>query len=86
MYRLPPTSTDEWVDKKRLFDEKAERDWSRLALMSVRAKAKRECFLKYSWVAYVNDEFDVRLPWQTKAEFSHAVAVMDKNWSVRRRE
>ena len=47
MYRLPSISTDDWLDKKRLFDDRAESDWSRLALMSVRAEAKREIFLKF---------------------------------------
>ena len=46
VYRLPQISTDEWLDKKRLFDEKAESDWSQLVLMRVRAKATRESVLK----------------------------------------
>ena len=46
VYRLSQISSDEWLDKKRLFDEKADSDWSRPALMSVRAKAKREHFFE----------------------------------------
>ena len=75
---LPQISTDEWLDKKRLFDQKAESDWSQLALMSGRAKAERERFLKHFLVVYVKGELDVGLPLQRNAEFSCAVAVMDK--------
>ena len=78
MYRRPQISTDQWLDKQRPFDEKTETDWSQLALMSERAKTKRESFLKYFWVSNVKDEFDVGLPFQTKAELSYAVTVMDK--------
>ena len=49
-----------------------------LALMSARGQAERESFLKFFRVACVEDEFDVGLPFQTKIEFSYAVAVMDK--------
>ena len=47
-------------------------------MTSARAKDKRESLLKYFWVACVKDEFDVGLPFQFEAEFSYAVAVMDK--------
>ena len=46
VYRWPEISTDEWLDKKRLFDEKAESDWSQLALMGERAKAEIKSFSK----------------------------------------
>ena len=78
VYSLPQISTDEWLDKKRLFDENAESDWSQLALLSGRAKAKRERFLIYFLVVYVTGELDVGLPLQRNAKFSYAVAVMDK--------
>ena len=39
---------------------------------------KENPFLKYLWVAYVKNEFDAGLPFQTIAELSYAVAVMDK--------
>ena len=64
---------------------RAESDWSRLALMSVRAKAQRESFLKYLWVAHVKDEFDVALPFQTQFEFSSMTQSVSSNttkWSV----
>ena len=78
VYSLPQISTDKWLDNERLFDEKAESDWSQLALMSGRAKAKRDRFLKYLLVVYVKGELDLGLPLQRNAEFSYAFAVMGK--------
>ena len=66
------------MDKKRLFDENGESDWSQLALTSGRAKAKRERFLKFFLVVYVKGELDLGLPLQRNAESSYAVAVLDK--------
>ena len=56
----------------------AESDWSLLARMNEISKIKRVSFLKYFWVAHVKDELNVDLPFQTKAEFSYAMSVMDK--------
>ena len=46
--------------------------------MSQREEAKRESFLIYFWVASGKDEFDLCLPFQTIAELSHAVAVLNE--------
>ena len=42
MYRLPPFSTDEWMDKKLLFDEKMGLARPQQAVLDVVAKATRE--------------------------------------------
>ena len=46
VYRWPQSRKDEWLDKKRLFDETTERDWSQLALVGERTNAKRESFFE----------------------------------------
>ena len=69
VFRVPQISTDGWLQKKRLFDEKAERD---LLLPVFNG-------LIFFSVACVKDDLDkVGLPIQTKAEFSCAVTVIDK--------
>ena len=77
VYRWPQISTDERLDKKRVFHEKLECDWSQLFLMGERSQADN-LFLESFWVANVKDESDTGWPFQTKAEFSYDVAVMDK--------
>ena len=85
MYKLPSINTHECLDEKMTFDDKGESDWSPLALTNARAKDKRESFFNYFWVAFVKDEFDVGSLIHTEAEFSYAVAVMDKigGWEER---
>ena len=76
VYRRPVISTDEWLDKKKLFD-KTEGDRSRQPLLSPKARSIRELFLRCCWVTYVRNELDRGLPFHTNLEFSYAIAVMD---------
>ena len=48
VYRRLPISTDERLEKKKIFDEK-EGEWSRHAPVSVEAKSIVGSFLKYFW-------------------------------------
>ena len=67
------------MEKKKLFDEKAQSDCVTCFHRRGRAKTKRESFLNFFWLAHVKDDLEkVGLAIQTKAEFSCAVTVMDK--------
>ena len=77
MYRVPPFSTAEWEEKKALFDEKTGKVW-RNAELSARAKLERICREQF-WLSFVEDKFDLDNDIRMKAEFSHVIAVMDKN-------
>ena len=68
VYKLLQISTNDCLDKKRLFDENAESDWSNLALRSVRATSKRVLLKKYFWVAYVKDELDLVCRYRLKLD------------------
>ena len=70
-------SSNEWEEKKDLFDEKTGRIWPNVT-MSSRAKFTREYVVKQFWVCFVEDKFDLDNAIQTKAEFSHATAAMDR--------
>ena len=58
-YRRTPITTDEWLEKKKIFDVK-EGEWSWHAPMSLEKEGKRGTFLKYFWSDHVrqktNDE------------------------------
>ena len=75
--RIPPISTAEWEEKRALFDEKTGSVWPN-ADLSARAKFTREYIVKLFWLCVVEDKFDPDNATQTKAEFSHALAVMDR--------
>ena len=70
--RMPPISTAEWEEKRALFDEKRGRIRPN-ADFSARAKFTRECVVKRFWYKFDRDNAI-----QTKAEFSCAIAVMDR--------
>ena len=46
--------------------------------LGARPKRTRENVVKQFWVSFVEDKFDLDNAIQTKAEFSYAIAVMDK--------
>ena len=48
------------------------------AVLSARAKFAREYVVKQFWLSFVEDKFDLDSAIQTKAEFSCAIAVMDR--------
>ena len=75
-YRIPPMTTVAWEEKKILFDEKTMRMWPNAECE--RAKYTREYVLRQFKQSFVDDRFDLENPIQTKAEFSYAIAVMDK--------
>ena len=79
MHRGPPISTDEWEEKKILFDEKTGRTWPQIAKISAVAMATRECVLKQVWALYVRDEFDLISAIQTHAELSYAMQSWTKS-------
>ena len=66
-----------WRAKKIQFDEKTGRTWPN-AQLSARARFTREDVLKQFWQSFVDDRSDLDNAIQTKAEFSWAIAVMDK--------
>ena len=69
MYRLLPLSTEEWFDKKRLFDEKTVRAWSQQVQIGAVARETRE---------FAKDALNLINQNQTKAEVSYAMAVNDR--------
>ena len=72
-----PKSAEEWVDKKLFFDTKSEVLSHRVELNG-EDKFTREKILKQVWTSYVKDEFDLVHLFQTKAEISFAIAIMDR--------
>ena len=74
--RVPPISA-EWEEKKVFFDEKTERIWPS-AELSARAKYTREHVVEQCWTSFVEDKFDLDNAILAKAEFSCAIAVMDR--------
>ena len=82
-FRLPPLNTEEFWDKKRLFDEKTGRAWQQVQIGAL-ARETREYVLKQFWVSrsvpwhHVKDEFNLTCLIHTKAKFSNAIAVMDR--------
>ena len=76
-YKISPSTTPAQREKKTLFDEKTGGIWPN-AELSERATYTREYFLRQFWQSFVDDRFDLDNAIQTKAEFSCAVAVMDK--------
>ena len=76
-FRIPPSTTAAWGEKKILFDEKTGSVWHD-AEQSERAKSTIEFVLRQFWQSFVDDSFDLENALQTKAEFSYAIAVMDK--------
>ena len=65
-----------WKAKKIHFDARTGRTWPN-AQLSARARFTREYVFKQFWQSFVDDRFDLDNAIQTKAEFSHAIAVMD---------
>ena len=57
------------------------------AELSWEAKSTRACFVKQLSTSFVEDKFDLDNAIQTEAEFSYAIAVMDRigSWGRRRR-
>ena len=76
-YRIPPLTSAAWEDKKILFDEKTGSIWPN-AELSERGKYTREHVLRQCWQSFVDDRLNLEKAIQTKAEFSFAIAVMDK--------
>ena len=63
--------------KRKLFDEKTRRIWPN-ADLSWRVKSTREYVVQQFWTSFDEDKFDLDKSIQTKAEFSYAMAVMDR--------
>ena len=78
LYRVPPISTDEWEEKKILFDGKTGRAWPQQAQISAGARATRKSVLKQFWTSLVKDECDLINAVATKAELSYAMHVVDR--------
>ena len=60
-----------------MFEERTGRVWPN-AELSERAKCTREHVLRQFWQSFVDDRFDLENATQMKAEFSDAMAAMDK--------
>ena len=76
VYKLPPFNVDEWTDNTLLFDEK--RDRLGRNTLDVETKSTRKNILAQRWTSYVKDDFDLISSTHTKAEFSYAIAVLDR--------
>ena len=76
-YRIPPLTMEAWEERTILFDEKTGRVWPN-AESSERGKYTKEYVLRQSWKSFVDDKFDLENVIQKEAEFSCAIAVMDK--------
>ena len=76
----------EWGEKRALFDESGTVRPN--ADASARAKFTRDYVVKQFWLSFVEDEFDLDNAIQTKAEFSYAIAVIDRigGWEEEERE
>ena len=74
---MPPLTTEAWKAKKIHVDERTGRTWPN-AELTARARFSREYVLKQFWQFFVDDGVDMDNAIQTKAEFSYAIAVMDK--------
>ena len=77
MYRGPPSSTDEWEEKKIPFDEQLRKTWPN-AQLRARVRHARENVLNQFWTSFVEDKLDLEHAVQTKAEFSYVIAMMDR--------
>ena len=76
-YRIPPISTAAWEEQRAFFDERTGRVWPN-AELGARAKFTRENVMKQFWISFVEDKFNLDIAIQTEAEFSYAIAVMDR--------
>ena len=76
-YRIPPLTTEAWEERKVLCEERTGRV-SPHAELSERAKCTRQYVLRQFWQSFVDDRLDLENAIQTNAEFSSAVATMDK--------
>ena len=65
--RLPRLSVEEWMDIKRLFDEKTLPTWPHRAVVDVQAKTVWEKMLAQFRTSYVKDDIDQTNSIQTKA-------------------
>ena len=85
--KRPLISTDERLEKKKIFDEK-EGELLCHAPISLEAECISGIFMKYFWTNYVRNELDWGSRNHSNMEFSYAVAVMDKfgGWEKRKED
>ena len=73
-----PLSAEEWMAKKVFFVTKSEMVQPHGVEVNEEEESTRETMLKQVWASHITEEFDLTHLIQTEAQFSHAIAVVDR--------